>query len=95
VGLSSDVVAPLSVDVEAHVVTMTVGISAQFRQSDAVSMPLQEEEEDPSAEVWNSYGDIGHITEVGQLVTVAVAMIVVVLRDNGEHVKRVKVIVLT
>ena len=45
-GLSSDVVAPLSVDDGAHVVTMTVGISAQFRQSDAVSMPLQAEEEE-------------------------------------------------
>lgn len=73
---------------------MTVGVSAHVRQSDAIIVLLQEAEDGPFVEVGNSYFDVGQVTGVGQLVTVAVAKTVIVLRDNGEQVECVKVIVL-
>lgn len=93
VGLSSELVAPLPVDDGAHVVTMTVGVSAQVRQSDAMIVLLQDA--GTAVEVGVSYDNIGQVAGLEQLVTVAVVKIVIVLRDNGEHVERVKVIVLT
>ena len=95
VGLSSDLVAPLLVDNGTHVVVMTVGVSTQVRQSDTVIALLQETDDDTSVEVGNSYENIVQVTRVGQLVTVAVAKTVIVLRDDGKHVECVKVIVLT
>jgi hypothetical protein len=74
---------------------MTVGVSAQVRQSDAVIALLQEADDDTAAEVGNSYDDIGQVIGERQLVTVAVAKTVIVLRLNGEHVECVKVIVFT
>ena len=94
VGLFCDVVAPLSADDGEQVVIMTVGVSAQVRQSDAMIVLLQEAGDGTAEEVGNSDDDIGQVIEEGQLVTVAVAKTVIVLRDNGEHVECVKVIVL-
>jgi len=94
VGLACDVVPLLSADNGEQVVIMTVGVSAQVRQSDAMIVLLQEVDDGTAEEVGNSYDDIGGVIGEGQLVTVAVAKTVIVLRDNGEHVEWVKVIVL-
>jgi hypothetical protein len=81
--------------VGAQVVTITVGVSAQSRQREAMIVLLQPDEEGLGGADTCRPLETGQVKDAGQLVTVAVAKTVNVLRGNGEQVECVKVIVLT
>ena len=85
-------VSPVVV-VGVQVDMITVGVSAQSRQSEAIIALLQTGEEE--LERAGRPLEMGHVKAAGQLVTVAVAKTVVVLLGPGEHVDCVMVIVLT